>query len=318
MSNFLNLLRNEQIKLYAKKATWAMVIILMLLVVGMGLLTKFTDSGISEKTYGDGWQAELQKENEQLEKEMETDEMAQYSNPLYIEKNNFHLENDIKPTPYDAWQFVYDNSLLASLISLFTIIVAAGIVSNEFKWGTIKLLLIRPISRAKILLSKYVSVLIFAFTMLVVLLVFSWLVGAVLFGVNGLAPTFVHTVMTGYEESNVISEIVQQYGLSMVTLLMMASFAFMISTIFRSSGIAIGLAIFLMFAGNTVVGFLSKYEWAKYILFANTDLKQYYNGIGPMNDSMTLTFSIIVLAVYLVIFLAAAWTAFIKRDVAGN
>lgn len=318
MSNFLNLLWNEQIKLYAKKATWAMVIILMLLVVGMGLLTKFTDSGISEKTYGDGWQAELQKENEQLEKEMETDEMAQYSNPLYIEKNNFHLENDIKPTPYDAWQFVYDNSLLASLISLFTIIVAAGIVSNEFKWGTIKLLLIRPISRAKILLSKYVSVLIFAFTMLVVLLVFSWLVGAVLFGVNGLAPTFVHTVMTGYEESNVISEIVQQYGLSMVTLLMMASFAFMISTIFRSSGIAIGLAIFLMFAGNTVVGFLSKYEWAKYILFANTDLKQYYNGIGPMNDSMTLTFSIIVLAVYLVIFLAAAWTAFIKRDVAGN
>lgn len=318
MSNFLNLLWNEQIKLYAKKATWAMVIILMLLVVGMGLLTKFTDSGISEKTYGDGWQAELQKENEQLEKEMETDEMAQYSNPLYIEKNNFHLENDIKPTPYDAWQFVYDNSLLASLISLFTIIVAAGIVSNEFKWGTIKLLLIRPISRAKILLSKYVSVLIFAFTMLVVLLIFSWLVGAVLFGVNGLAPTFVHTVMAGYEESNVISEIVQQYGLSMVTLLMMASFAFMISTIFRSSGIAIGLAIFLMFAGNTVVGFLSKYEWAKYILFANTDLKQYYNGIGPMNDSMTLTFSIIVLAVYLVIFLAAAWTAFIKRDVAGN
>lgn len=211
-----------------------------------------------------------------------------------------------------------ENSFLTSVISLFTIIVAAGIISNEFKWGTIKLLLIRPISRSKILLSKYVSVLIFAFTLLVFLLASSWIVGAILFGLNGLNPMVVQDMMPGYVQNDVLGEIVKSYGFGLVTLVMMATFAFMISAIFRSSGMAIGLAIFLMMAGNAIVAFLSQYEWSKYILFANTNLKQYMNGMEPPIPGMSLTFSIIVLAVYFVIFLAAAWAAFTKRDVAGN
>src|SRR5690606_35087151 len=233
-------------------------------------------------------------------------------------ENNYHLANNIKPQPYDGWEYVLENSFLTSVISLFTIIVAAGIISNEFKWGTIKLLLIRPISRTKILLSKYVSVLIFAFTLLVFLLASSWLVGAVLFGLNGLNPMVVQDMMPGFVQNDVLGEIVKSYGFSLVTLVMMATFAFMISAIFRSSGMAIGLAIFLMMAGNAIVAFLAQYEWSKYILFANTNLKQYTNGMEPMIPGMSMTFSIIVLLVYFVIFMAAAWTAFTKRDVAGN
>lgn len=128
--------------------------------------------------------------------------------------------------------------------------------------------------------------------------------------------------MPGYVQNDVLGEIAKSYGYSIVTLVMMATFAFMISAIFRSSGmaigLAIGLAIFLMMAGNAIVAFLSQYEWSKYILFANTNLEQYTNGVEPMIPGMSMTFSIIVLVVYFVIFLAAAWTAFIKRDVAGN
>ena len=50
-------------------------------------------------------------------------------------------------------------------ILIFSVIVAGTIVSNEFQKGTIKLLLTRPYSRNKILLSKYIvsiiSILIF-------------------------------------------------------------------------------------------------------------------------------------------------------------
>ena len=295
-----------------------MFAVLAVIALGGGLLTKFLDTETNTKEYGENWQAEVQEENLRLTAEMEEVEFAEFTNPMMIEENNYHLENNIKPQPYDGWEYVLENAFLSSLISLFTIIVAAGIISNEFKWGTIKLLLIRPISRTKILLSKYVSVLIFAFTLLIFLLVVSWIVGALFFGLNGLNPSIVQQQAGGYVQNDVLGEIVQGYGLSLVTLVMMATFAFMISAIFRSSGMAIGLAIFLMMAGNTIVGFLAQYEWSKYILFANTNLRQYMDGAEPLVEGMTMTFSIVVLLVYFAIFLGAAWTAFTKRDIAGQ
>src|SRR5699024_12079296 len=77
-------------------------------------------------------------------------------NTMFIEENNFYLDNDIQPHNYGAWKFVYENNMLLMLVSLFTIVIAAGIIAHEFRWGTIKLLLIRPISRSTILLSKYI------------------------------------------------------------------------------------------------------------------------------------------------------------------
>ena len=41
-----------------------------------------------------------------------------------------------------------------------------------------------------------------------------------------------------------------------------------------------------MLSGNTIVQFVSQYDWAKYILFANPDLSRYFNGIGPLMDGM--------------------------------
>ncbi|ALS77414.1 ABC transporter permease [Planococcus kocurii] len=318
MSNFMNLIWNEQIKLYAQKSTWIMFIVLALIVIGGGLITKFMGPETDFKEYGDNWQEEVQAENAQLATEMEEDEFLQFSNPVIIEENNYYLENNIKPQPYDGWEYVLENSFLSSVISLFTIIVAAGIISNEFKWGTIKLLLIRPISRTKILFSKYASVLIFALTLLVFLLVTSLVVGAILFGLNGVNPSIVQQQAGGFGQNGVLGEIVQDYGLSLITLVMMATFAFMISAIFRSSSMAIGLAIFLMMAGNAIVAFLSQYGWSKYILFANTNLKQYMDGAEPLIEGMTLTFSIVVLLVYFALFIGAAWTAFTKRDIAGQ
>ncbi|AQU80711.1 MULTISPECIES: ABC transporter permease [Planococcus] len=318
MSNFMNLIWNEQIKLYAQKSTWIMFIVLALIVIGGGLITKFMGPETDFKEYGDNWQEEVQAENTQLATEMEEDEFLQFSNPVIIEENNYYLENNIKPQPYDGWEYVLENSFLSSVISLFTIIVAAGIISNEFKWGTIKLLLIRPISRTKILFSKYASVLIFALTLLVFLLVTSLVVGAILFGLNGVNPSIVQQQAGGFGQNGVLGEIVQDYGLSLITLVMMATFAFMISAIFRSSSMAIGLAIFLMMAGNAIVAFLSQYGWSKYILFANTNLKQYMDGAEPLIEGMTLTFSIVVLLVYFAVFIGAAWTAFTKRDIAGQ
>src|SRR5699024_12031811 len=99
--------------------------------------------------------------------------------------------------------------------------------------------------------------------------------------------------------------------------IIMATFAFMISTVFRSSSFAIGLSIFFMMAGNQIVFAFAEYQCAKYILFANTDLQQYTNG-NVLIGSMTLGFSISVLIGYYVIFIGLSWLIFTKRDIASQ
>ncbi|SFK46357.1 ABC-2 type transport system permease protein [Halobacillus dabanensis] len=316
MSNFFKLIKNEQMKLYNQKATWIMAIILVILIIGAGVIFKVDETFTGgEAPTGDNWKEELQQQNEQL---MSPDGPPDVEYPGYmnVEENQYRIENDIKPTEYNVWDFVRENRGLVALVSLFTIIVAAGITANEFRWGTIKLLLIRPISRTKILFAKYISVLIYALTMLFALFVLSFIVGSLLFGMDGFAATYVYSQAEEIKSVNIFSFTVFQYLLSFVELMMMATFAFMIAAVFRNTSLAIGLAIFLMMAGSSIVVFFMDKGWAKYILFANTDLNQFIEGT-PFFSGINLGFSIAVLAVYYVLFMLLSWVFFTKRDVAG-
>jgi len=203
---------------------------------------------------------------------------------------------------------------IISLIALFAIVLGGKIVANEFSEGTIKLLLIRPSKRFKILLSKYITVIGYTLFMLLVLLVVSFLVGGTLFSFKGAGTPFLINTSGVVTEVNMISHIVQQYGLQCINLLMMVTLAFMISTVFRNSSMAIGIGVFLLTVGSTLTILLVKFNWAKYILFANTDLNQYIDG-EPLVKGMTMKFSIIVLIVYFIIFNVVSYIGFTKRDV---
>ncbi|MCY7818059.1 ABC transporter permease, partial [Bacillus haynesii] len=77
------------------------------------------------------------------------------------------------------------------------------------------------------------------------------------------------------------------------------------------------ISIFLLAMGGTVTNLLAmKFDWVKYILFANTDLTQYFDG-SPVVSDMTLGFSIGVLAVYFFVFHVLAFGVFTKRDIAS-
>lgn len=331
MSNFFKLVYNEQMKMYIRKSTWVMYIILAVIIIAGGLITKAFDD--QDQPYDqDNWRTALETENEELIKEneeyqekLEENEDAFIIGPNMnkVEENNFFLENDIQPDGYGALHYVYDNLMLLSIVSLFTIIIAAGIVASEFRWGTIKLLLIRPISRTIILLSKYVSVVLFSVVTSLFVFLFSWITGAILFGIEGANPHMIlyadmFAANGDFEYVSIAYEVFSGYGYQLINLIMMATFALMISTIFRNSSLAIGVSIFLMFAGNQIVLFFAERSWAKYILFANTDLKQYESGHSPILEGMTLPFSITVLIVYYLIFIALSWLFFVRRDVAGQ
>ncbi|SDD06121.1 ABC-2 type transport system permease protein [Terribacillus halophilus] len=306
MSNFFQLVRNEQTKLYSQLSTWILLGILVVIVLGFAIIMR-TAEGIMP--YEDEtWKQTLQEENQMYAEIDPTDPN--------IAINNYRIENDLKPEGMSAWGFLYESHYLTSVLSLITIIVAGGILANEFRWGTIKLLLTRPATRTKIFFAKYASVLLFALTALIVLFISAWLFGMIFFGLGG--DGSVLQLKDGeIVDVSVWTRIAQDYGLQLVKLAVWSTFAFMISAAFRNSALAIGTAIFLMFAGISVVSFIADKPFAKYILFANLDLTQFTTGY-KMIDDLTLTFAIVTIIVYYLIFLVVGWVLFAKRDVAGH
>ena len=77
----------------------------------------------------------------------------------------------------------FTSIIMLTLVTLFTVITAAShCIAVSFQTGTIKMLLTRPMSRAKVLTSKLVTTFIFGLFLAIVNVIVSAIVGFVLFG----------------------------------------------------------------------------------------------------------------------------------------
>ncbi|KAB2338668.1 ABC transporter permease [Cytobacillus depressus] len=316
------LIQNELMKIFKRPGTFVMIGILILVTTIAGGFIKYQETRGALPDNSE-WKRGLQTQNEEYKKQLqEMGTSASYEiinhNERNIALNTYRIEHNISPNEeYSIWGFVNDTSFSIDFIGLFTIIIAAGIVASEFNWGTIKLLLIRPIKRGKILLSKYITVLLFGLFLLVLLFVYSAALGGILFGMPEQSTTHLYYFNGKVHEQSMFVHLINIYGLKSINMLMLATMAFMISSAFRNSSLAIGLSIFLLFMGEQVTRLISmKYVWAKYILFANTDLLQYFEGT-PIVAGMTLGFSVIMLIIYFLLFQTVAFYVFKKRDVAA-
>ncbi|ANS73393.1 ABC transporter permease [Paenibacillus yonginensis] len=256
MGNFLQLINNENMKIYRRLRTWVMMGLVILIPALIAVLMK-------------------------------------------VSMNN-------EPGPWDMFS---ELTVMYVLVSIFSAVIFADIVASEFGWGTIKLLLIRPWKRGKILLSKLLAGILFSLLLTVLFMAVDFILSFALFhGTSSSSYPGGHSAFSYSMEM-----LLYRY----VDLMVICIFAFMLSTLFRSSGIAIGLAMFILFARNIFQLLLDpeRYSWAKYVLFTNMDLSRYMLGSGTAG--MTLGFSAVVLAVYVIVFLAVSWIVFIKRDVAA-
>lgn len=319
MSSSIALIQNESMKIYRRPRTWVMFIVLVGALVLMNVLmnTVAKPPAVGENEWRQRVEQSIQ-ENKKTVASM-SDSEAPFVEYLKesIMINEYYLEHDINPFTRTLWGTMNDLAVLISLVTLLTIIVAADMIAAEFSWGTIKLLLIRPVTRTKIWLHKYIATLLFSLVLLFVMFIVSFILGGISEGFGGISQTDVYIGSDGLvHQRSMLITVLQTYGFQIVSLIMYVTFAFMISSAFRSSAMAIAFSLGLMLVGNSVVMMFSNYDWVKYILFANINLSQYFTGM-PLRPDMTLGFSIIVLAVYFIVFHLISWLFFNKRDVAA-
>ena len=243
----------------------------------------------------------------------------------------YQLENDIAVNPADSlqisilmgkagesgfWNAFACSKDLISVIGLFVIVIAGSIVSNEFSQGTIKFLLINPVKRWKILMSKYATVMIIGVLMLAILFVFSF-VSALIFGgaSEALLPAIEAEGGVVHTYSPYLS-VLGGYLLSAVEVVVMATLAFAISALVRSSAPAIGISLFAYLGGTLLVTMLQAFgfDWARYLLFANLDFSAIVNGTS-MFAHQSIVAAVVIVVLHMVVFLLSAWDAFVRREV---
>ncbi|MBO7746182.1 ABC transporter permease [Paenibacillus sp. MWE-103] len=313
MSSLSKLIRNENMKIYRRPRTWAMIGFLLLAIGLMSGLMKW-DAGNDGET---DWRQQLTQQNDKLQQELQAhpDDNEHLENAIKL--NAYYLDHDIDPNRLTMWTYVNNSASLIILVTILTVIVAADMIAMEFSWGTVKLLLVGPASRTKIMAAKYIATLGYALLLLVISFAAAFAAGGILEGFGALSEPHVTIANGVVHEGSMIANALQKYGFAVVSLLLYVTMAFMISAAFRSSSMAIAFSLLFIFLGNSLSELLRGYEWVKYLLFSNIDLTQYMEGSSPLRPEMTLSFSILMLVAYYAVFQLVAWLLFTRRDVAA-
>ena len=105
------------------------------------------------------------------------------------ELNKYILENKVDVNKNDSLKGILENfyNQLGIFMLAVIIMVAATIVSEEFNKGTIKLLLVKPYSRTKILLAKFLTTVIMTVFIISITILMQILIGGILFGFDSLS-----------------------------------------------------------------------------------------------------------------------------------
>ena len=309
------LIQNELMKIFGKMASWIYMVIIVLAVLVAGI--------IYMKVSGDpnpDWRQDTQAEIQMLENQLEsaTEEEQPYLQ-TQIEQTQEYLDKGINPTAKTNWHFMNDVVIgVSSLVTLFVVVVGSANVAAEFSDGTIKQLLIRPHRRWSILLSKYIAVVIYALLMVTTLIVSGYLIGMILFGSGDFNMKFFEITLEGRKEAVVGTQFFLKMLYFIPSLLVIMTIAFMLSTLFKSQALAVGIGIFVLFFSSTLGGIIlmlaSKYTWAKFLIFPHLDLTVYALQDRILED-ITLPISLGILAVYYAIFMIVTFFFFQKRDI---
>jgi ABC-2 type transport system permease protein len=309
------LIQNELMKIFGKMASWIYMIVIVLAVLIAGIIySKFSADP------NPNWRQDTKADIAMLENQLTSaseDEKVMIQNQ--IDETQEMLDENINPNAKTNWHFMNDVVVgVSSLVTLFVVVVGSANVAAEFSDGTIKQLLIRPHQRWKILLSKYIAVIIYSLIMILTLIVSGYIIGLVLFGSGDFNTKIFEITLEGRKVAMVGKQFLLKMLYFIPSLLIVMTIAFMLSTLFKSQALAVGIGIFVLFFSSTLGGIIlmlaDKYTWAKFLIFPHLDLTVYALQ-DRILENITLAVSLSILAVYYAIFMFLTFFFFQKRDI---
>lgn len=214
------------------------------------------------------------------------------------------------------WSGIKFSASMTMVVSILMIVIAGGIVAEEFAHGTIKFLLINPVKRSKIIFSKFLTIVSLTIFFMIGYYILNILLGMALYGTSDLGIPLLKVSGGEVVRSSGFGFTASLYGYATISVITYATMAFAISSLFRNSAIAIGASVACLISGNIITQLLYVFrqDWGRYLIFANTDLLSIKNN-ASLYPHHTMTFAIVTIFVYLFVFLLTAYDGFTRREV---
>lgn len=235
--------------------------------------------------------------------------------------NKYIIDNKVDINSPKTTRNLLINTLSDNFLFIMVIIaaVAGSIVSTEFDKGTIKLLLIRPYSRNKILLSKYIVSLFMIIFAILSAFIMQLIIGGIFFGFSSLnIPVIIYNfVQNKVMHINLFKYIFDNVLAVLPEFILLATLAFAISTITNVSTLGVALPIVGVGAADIInlIAINRNIILLKYFVTLNWNFTNYlYGGVNSF-PTLSIPFSILICTIYFLIMIITAFIVFNKRNI---
>ncbi|MBX5436111.1 MAG: ABC transporter permease subunit [Alicyclobacillaceae bacterium] len=316
---------------------------------------------VKSEAPGAPWRDRLRQQAEALRQQMRLVPPAERATSLQYHESQgqlmqtqWELDHNVRPLP--GWVpspyrevTEYLSFAVRLFLPLMVVILVADMVAGEATDGTIKLLLVRPVARWKVLIGKWITSL-WASALATVVVVgalwaagiavlgntgawqpvwvgvhYAWVSGAAA-GVNtggpgGLAPAAGSVAVPLYAHAHLLPAwqyVLASGGLAVLAMLAVATVAFFCSTLFRSAMASTGVSLGLTIVGLVVYELGIREHWVVWLWFpVHLALFDNWNGSVSLQAQMNvpLGFGVAELAAWSAVALAVSLWHFSRRDV---
>ncbi len=279
------------------------------------------DNADETQFYEDQWQVEqygnfdtyiesLQKQINEAEEE------------LFIAESS--IENgkpDMSYVPDGARTRVYGHLMTIILVMVFAVLLGGWLIAHEFSSGTIRLLMIRPRTRLKVMYSKYIAGLLLTFIMFIAIMIVTLIVSGF---TNGFAD-YGYPNYTASGQLNFFVSLILDMLASCSVLVFVYSLSYTMSVVTKNIAVSIIVPVIIMFGGFVLMGFLSMrapidilaYTPLPYITiydFFNDE----WNTVSELMDKgmpISLELGVAVMLIYSVVLMVIGTLVFKKQDI---
>jgi len=207
-------------------------------------------------------------------------------------------------------------------VALFAVLLGGWIIASEFQQGTIRLLMIRPKKRIKILMSKFLAALAICLGIYVIGSLLNMVTNGICFGFSDYA--FPNYTISG--EINFFAYYIPKFLACIITIIFGFAVAFMLSVVVKNAAVSIAVPI-ICFIGCSILMSVFAYSriinWVVYTPIPYVQISSFfvpYSAVQSMIQrgiSLNLTYGILLLLVLSAVCTFVSIFVFQKRDIAN-
>lgn len=238
------------------------------------------------------------------------------------------LENNIPLVEHanDARTSTNGSVSFLILIIIVGVIVASATICQEFSSGSIRLLLVQPVKRWKILLSKYITTFLIAILTLILVILAFIITNGILYGFN----TFNYPVLSVVNDAVVATNYFVTFAILVLqyfaSVLFIVSLTFFISILTKNIAVSsvIGVMISSMSGAITMFMIGLKQNWIGYTPFPYLDFYSVSNFLKGMSysigkvETINITYGTIILGGAALLFTILSFWIFNKSDIKSS